>query len=260
MNKVKLFLLSICIPMAGIAQEAPNKTDAAGKKQGHWIKLDENKKKIYDGNFVNNIPDGKFTYYYPTGEVKAVSFFSKNGAVCRTKMYNIGGKVKGEGKFVNEKKDSTWKYYDEDGGLLAEENYVNGLKNGKSRVYYLNGQMAEERNWKNGVLDGPRTNYFESGGFKYKGQYVNGKVNGKVTFFHPSGKVDAEGMYVNDLKDGAWKYYEEDGKLKRTDTYSDGVLTSPDPNIITKEQEEKEKDLYKDAEMKDPFEGNYSPN
>jgi antitoxin component YwqK of YwqJK toxin-antitoxin module len=255
MNNVKLFLLLFCFPAFLFAQEAPNKTDAAGKKQGHWIKLDINKKKVYEGSFVNDVPTGKFIYYYPTGEQKAVSVFSKNGTISRTKMYSVGGKIMGEGKYVNEKKDSLWKFYDEDGGLLSEENYVNGLKDGKSKVFYLTGQLAEERTWKMGLLDGPRVNYFESGQIKYKGQYVKGKVEGKVTFYHPTGKVDAEGIYVNDLKDGAWKYYKEDGTLKRTDVYKRGVLTSPDPNIITKEQLEKEKEKYKDFELKNP-EGN----
>jgi antitoxin component YwqK of YwqJK toxin-antitoxin module len=250
----------MCLPALVIAQEAPNKTDAAGKKQGHWVKLDVNKKKVYDGNFTNDVPAGKFTYYYPTGETKAVTVFSKNGTVARTKMYNAAGKMMGEGKYISEKKDSLWKFYDEEGGLLSEENYVNGLKDGKSKVFYINGQVAEERTWKMGVLDGPRVNYFDSGQMKYRGQYIKGKVEGKVTFFHPTGKVDAEGMYVNDLKDGVWKYYNEDGTLKRTDTYSNGKLTSPDPNVIPKEQLEKEKQQYQDFELKNPMDQNYSPN
>jgi len=65
-------------------------------------------------------------------------------------------------------------------------------------------------------------------------------------------------VYVNDLKDGAWKYYNEDGTIKRTDTYSNGVLTSPDPNVIPKEQLEKEKKQYQDYDIKDPMEN--SPN
>jgi antitoxin component YwqK of YwqJK toxin-antitoxin module len=259
MNNLKLFLLLICLPAFTIAQEGPNKTDAAGKKQGYWVKLDINKKKVYEGTFVNDIPTGTFTYYYPTGEKKAVSVFSGNGKVSRTKMYTAGGKIMGEGKYVNEKKDSLWKFYDEDGGLLSEENYLNGLKDGKSKVYYTTGQLAEERTWKNGLLNGPRVSYFDGGQIKYKGQYVNGKVEGKVIFYHSTGKVDAEGQYVNDLKHGAWKYYKEDGTPKRTDTYSNGTLTSPDPNIITKEQIEKEKEKYKDFELKNPEEG-YSPN
>ena len=53
-----------------------NKTDAAGKKQGHWVKLDADKKKMYEGNFIDNIPVGKFTYYYDIGIPWSVTVFS----------------------------------------------------------------------------------------------------------------------------------------------------------------------------------------
>jgi antitoxin component YwqK of YwqJK toxin-antitoxin module len=259
--RLKLFsLLIVFLPLLGFAQEAPNKTDASGKKQGHWIKFDKDKKKVYDGNFTNDIPVGKFTYYYPTGELKAITIFSKNGTVARTKMYNLSGKVMGEGKYIDEKKDSIWKFYDEEGVLISDENYTSGLREGNSKIYYRNGQVAEEKNWKAGILNGPKTKYFEEGQVKYKGQYINGKVEGKVTFYHSSGKVDAEGIYKNDLKEGPWKYYTEDGKLKRTDMYKDGKLTSPDPNVIPNEQLEKEKQKYQDYQLKNPAEENYSPN
>lgn len=257
--KVIVLLFIQCSSFIGFAQEALNKTDASGKKQGHWIKLDKDKKKVYDGNFVNDIPTGKFTYYFPTGEVKAVTVFAKNGTIARTQMFNVNGKITGEGKYVNERKDSLWKFYDEEGVLLSDENYVNGLKEGKSKVYYRNGQIAEERDWIGGLMNGPRFKYFEGGKVKYKGQFIKGKAEGKITYYHPTGKIDAEGSYKNDLKDGAWKYYSEDGKLKRTDIYVNGRLSSPDPNVIPNEQLEKEKTKYQDFELKNPNDQNYSP-
>jgi antitoxin component YwqK of YwqJK toxin-antitoxin module len=253
-------LFMLFLPLVGLAQEVTNKTDASGKKQGHWIKLDKDKKKVYDGNFTNDLPTGKFTYYYPTGEVRALTVFSKNGSIARTQMFNIAGKIIGEGKYVNEKKDSLWKFYDEEGVLLSTENYKDGQKDGKSKIFYRNGQLAEERNWKADVLDGPRTKYFDDGQIKYKGQYINGKVEGKVTFYQVTGKIDAEGIYKNDLKDGAWKYYSEDGKLKRTDVYVNGKLQGSDKDIITNDQIEKEKKQYQDFDLKNPQDENYSPN
>ena len=119
--------------------------------------------------------------------------------------------------------------------------------------------MADERVWKDGMLNGTRSSYFEDGKIKYKSQFVNDKVEGKVVFYYQSGKIDAEGTYKNDLKEGTWKYYNEDGSAKRTDTYKDGTLTSKDANIISKEQLEKEKEKYKDFEIKNPFDGQ-SPN
>ena len=259
--KNKLFLTGVFLLFMTMvnAQDAPNKTDAAGKKQGHWIKYDDAHKKIYDGNFIDNIPVGKFTYYYDTGIPWSITVFSQNGKVARTQMFDAGGKLTGEGKYVNEKKDSIWKFYNQEGKLLSDEKYINGVKNGSFKVYYPNGQIAEEKNWKNGILEGPCKKYFESGPIKYSGQYVNGKVEGKVQYFYPSGKVDAEGIYKNDLKDGAWKYYNEDGAIKRTDVFVNGRMQGSDNNVIPKEQEEKEKKQFEQFEIKDPFEEGYKP-
>lgn len=244
------------------AQTAPNVTDAAGKKQGHWVKLDEDKKKIYEGHFENNIPVGTFTYYYDTGTPWSISVFSKNGTVARTKMFDAGGKLTGEGKFINQKKDSVWKFYNQEGKLLSDEVYLNGVKNGPAKVYYPNGQIAEEKVWKNDLLDGPCKKYFESGQIKYSGGYVKNKVEGKVTYYYGSGKVDAEGMYVNDLKNGPWKYFKEDGTLLRTDTYQWGKMTeTTDKNknrdVITKEQQAEEKKKSQQFELKDPHSNDY---
>jgi antitoxin component YwqK of YwqJK toxin-antitoxin module len=241
------------------AQEAPNVTDAAGKKQGHWIKLDDNKKKIYEGNFVNNIPVGKFTYYYDTGIPWSITHFSQNGKVARTQMFNAAGKLMGEGKYVNEKKDSLWKFYNDEGKLISEEGYVNGLKHGSSKVFYVGGQLSEEKIWKNGKLDGPVKKYFENGQLKYIGQYINDKVEGKVVFYFASGKVNAEGAYKNDLKEGTWKYYTEDGKVERTDIYVNGRMTGTDKDVLSKEEQDKERKKYEQFEIKDPYEEGYRP-
>ena len=262
MNKSFFIAIGILFSVTAFAQDAPNKTDAAGKKQGHWIKLDEDNKKIYEGNFVNNVPVGTFTYFYDTGTPWSISIFSKNGTVARAKMFDAGGKLTGEGKFINEKKDSVWKFYNQDGKLLSDEVYLNGLKNGVVKVYYTNGQVAEEKMWKNGVMEGLCKKYFESGQLKYSGGYAKNKVEGKVTYYYASGKVDAEGMYVNDLKNGPWKYYKEDGTVIRTDTYQWGKMTdSTDKNknkdVITKEQQAEEKKKSQQFELKDPHSNDY---
>jgi antitoxin component YwqK of YwqJK toxin-antitoxin module len=255
--KSSILLCLLFLNVSLFAQEAPNKLDAAGKKQGHWIKLDANKKKVYDGNFVNNKPVGKVSYYYESGIVKAEMNFSKNGTIAYAKLFHPGGKLMGVGKYVNEKKDSLWIYYDEEEVLLSKETYINGVKNGVSTVYYRTGQISETKTWKNGVLDGPVTKYFESGQVKYKGQCINGKVEGKVTYYHSSGKIDAEGLYKNDLKEGEWKYFAEDGKVKRMDKYVNGTIVGGDKNIITKEQQDAEKKKFEQFELKDPYSEEY---
>lgn len=64
-----------------------NQTDKNGKKQGKWIKKDEHNRPIYEGTFNDDKPIGEFKYYYDTGEIKTISFFSNAGSVCRTKHF-----------------------------------------------------------------------------------------------------------------------------------------------------------------------------
>jgi antitoxin component YwqK of YwqJK toxin-antitoxin module len=261
MMNIRLILPAIALfaTSAIFGQEAPNKLDASGKKQGHWIKLDENGKKMYEGNFVNNVPTGKFTYFYDNGLPWSIANFSQNGKVAHTQMFNAGGKLIGEGKYVSEKKDSVWKFYSEEGKLLSEEGYANGIKVGPSKVYYANGQVSEEKIYKAGKLDGTVKKYFENGQLKYIGKYVADKVEGKVVFYYPSGKVNAEGVYKNDLKEGPWKYYAEDGKVERTDVYVGGKMNSTDKEYISKEEQDKERKKYEQFEIKDPYQENYRP-
>jgi len=241
------------------SQNATNKTDTLGRKQGHWIKLDDDKKKMYEGDFVDNIPVGKFIYYYDNGTPWAISVFSKKGTVAYSEMFDASGTLSGEGKYINEKKDSLWKFYNHEGNLLSEENYTNGIKNGLSKVYYTNGKLVVIRNFKNGLLEGPCKKYFNNGQIKFEGNYINDKLVGHVKFYFSNGKVYTEGLYVNDLKDGTWKYYKKDGTVERTDQYINGRLQGADPNVISKEQEEKEKQQFEEFEIKDPYQEGYTP-
>lgn len=253
--KTKYFLAIILLSVTFkiTAQDAPNKTDGNGKKQGHWIKLDENKKKIYDGNFVDDIPEGKFIYYYDTGTEKAITTFSEKGKIARTKMYDVGGKLTAQGKYIDQKRDSIWKFYSPEGVVISDESYINGIKNGKYHVYYPSGGIAEEKIWKEGKLNGEVKKYFEEGQLKYHANLIDDKVEGITTYYFPSGKVQAEGLYLHDVKHGEWKYYNEDGKIKRIDKYSHGRNLEPDKDVISKEEMEKAKKKAEEAEFKDPY-------
>lgn len=257
-NNIKIISLILCLmPFYVLGQhEKLNYTDSQGKKQGHWVKLDDNNKKKYAGGFVNDIPTGKFIYYFETGTPWAITYFSENGRLTRTQMFDGGGKMTAEGKYINEKRDSVWKFYNNSEKLISIENYIKGVKDGAFVVYYSNGEIAEEKMWKKGVLEGPCNKYFETGVLKYQGLYSNNKVEGKATFFHSSGKVYAEGVYNNDMKQGKWKYYKEDGTVSRVDSYTDGKhKKGTNPNVITKEQVEKEKKESEQFEIKNPYQG-----
>lgn len=241
---IVIILLSIAYTSATFAQIGANYADEKGK-QGFWVGVDSTKKKIYEGHFVNDKPVGTFTYYYNNGSKKSEATFSPNGSQVYAKMYNIGGTFIAEGQYLNEKKDSLWRFYDaKNGKLLSTSFYRNGLKHGESKVYYPNGNVVESKMWLNGVAEGPCKKYFNNGQLRYDGNYHNNLVHGTLKFYFTNGKLYATGDYVNDLKHGDWVYNKKEGGFDHKEVYRHGKLLSEDLNLITKEQQEKERLKY----------------
>ena len=118
MKKLGLFLFFI--PFLSFSQSI-NEVDAAGKKQGVWQKTYESGKLRYKGQFKNDIPNGLFYYYYPSGELQAEKEFFHNGASAAAHIFYKNGKLKAAGLFVNELKDSTWNYFNSDSVLVMSE-------------------------------------------------------------------------------------------------------------------------------------------
>jgi antitoxin component YwqK of YwqJK toxin-antitoxin module len=248
---VILFLFSSVTAFAQTKPNTTNFTDTLGRKQGHWVRFDENKKKVYDGNFINNLPDGKFTYFYPSGAAMAVTVFSQQGKVGYTQHFNSVGVVTGEGKYVNQQKDSLWRFYDGMAKIRAEETYLDGKKNGPSKVYYETGGVSEDKNYSNDLLNGKCTKFFPNGNIKSQRNYVMGSVEGKALYNYPSGKIYAEGAYKKDVKEGTWNFYKEDGNIDKKIIYINGKSKNhEDELIISKEEEEEAKKKFEHSDPK----------
>jgi antitoxin component YwqK of YwqJK toxin-antitoxin module len=202
-------------------------TDASGKKQGYWKKKDEKTNKlVYEGEFKDDKPVGKFKYYYPNDSVQAIMYFKDGGKIAYAKLFHPSGKRMAEGKYIKEIKDSVWIFYDEKGTLLSKDKYVMGKKDGVSYVYLPDGNLAEERNFKMDVMHGPFKQYFEGKKLKGEGNYVNGNLDGKATYYFPNGVEVASGYYKMGLKNGPWIYKDEKGQVKEKEYYKNGTLAS----------------------------------
>jgi len=203
-------------------------TDASGKKQGYWKKKDEKTNHlIYEGEFKDDKPVGKFKYYYPHDTVRAIMIFKNQGTVAYAKLFHPNGKRMAEGKYINkEVKDSVWLYYDELGVLISKEKYKSGKKNGTSYVYLPDGAVSEERNYKDDIQDGEFKLYFDGKLIKGQGKYVNGLLEGKVVYKFPNGVEAAAGYYVKGNKNGPWIYKNSDGSIKEKELFKFGKLAS----------------------------------
>ncbi|MCD6069334.1 MAG: hypothetical protein K0S33_4160 [Bacteroidetes bacterium] len=217
----------LLITAFSFAQPAANKTDEKGLKQGYWVKLNPaTGKPAYKGTFKDNKPVGTFKYYYAEMDtIHSVMVFTSKPGVAYATLYFMTGKMQAKGKYVNEKKDSTWTFYDESGKLLSQETYKEGKKNGKSIVYYPNGEVSEERSYKMDVEDGSYKMYFEGKKLKGEGTYENGKLVGKNAYYYPNGTSAAIGYYTKSgQKNGVWLYKDAEGKVTSKDVYDNGKL------------------------------------
>jgi antitoxin component YwqK of YwqJK toxin-antitoxin module len=225
MNRLLLVFLIIGMNLVVFSQDSINRTDASGRRQGVWRKVDKDGHKIYDGQFKDGAPVGEFRYYYPDGKLKTVSVLSEGGKTARTVSYSSGGLKIAEGKYMNEKKDSSWRYYsDLDGVLLSEESYTSGIRNGVSTTFYPNGKITEVVYFRDGKKEGEWIQYFDDGKLKLKGRYINDEKDGLFTGYYPSGKISFSGTYKTGHMDGRWTFYEENGDVIRTDKYSEGAV------------------------------------
>ncbi|MCX6248812.1 MAG: hypothetical protein NTW10_13890 [Bacteroidetes bacterium] len=243
MKQFLFFILLALISFSGFSQEPLNKKDATGRKQGHWIKMDTAGRKIYEGQFKNDIPQGTFKYYFPGGSVKAVSVFSEDGKTTNTTTYFPNGKKNAEGKYVNEKRVGLWRFFSEfDASLVSEENYLDGKKNGIAKTYFSGKTIVEEMTWKEGKREGPWNQYFDDGKVKLQGTYKNDMKEGSLTVYYPNGQKFNTGQYLNGYPDGRWMEWDLDGKLVSTDIYDHGVLIKTDrkPEPALKEIKVKE--------------------
>jgi antitoxin component YwqK of YwqJK toxin-antitoxin module len=221
-----LFLFSVVY-----AQE--NKIDDKGLKQGLWKKYFPNTKVLdYEGNFVNDIPEGDFTYYFRNGKVKARMTYKNNGKICFTTIYHEDENnfPMAQGKFVDKQKDSLWLYWGPSGRISMEENYKNGVLDGKKRIYYVpeirtdkSVLISQDLNFKYGIQDGEQKEYFNNGVLKSITYYKNGMIEGEVITNGPNGVIALKDNYLGGAKHG-WCYaYDENGAELSKVYYKQGV-------------------------------------
>ena len=229
MKQFQVFILILLFTVSGYAQDTVNRKDASGRKQGYWTKSDTAGRKLYEGHFRDDIPYGTFRYYYPGGNLKAISVFSENGKNTKTTTFFSSGKKNAEGSFVNEKKEGLWRFFSEfDEALVSEEPFKEGLKDGVVKTFFPGKGIAEIMTWKNGIREGLWEQYFDDGSHKLHCLYKNDLKEGPVTVYFPNGTIFTAGQYKEGLPDGTWKTFDLDGKLVSTDIYDQGVLIKTD--------------------------------
>ncbi len=220
--KTYLFiLLSFCLTISVQAQN--NQLDSLGRKQGHWVEY-KGQKKIFEGFFVNNKPQGEFLRYYPSGRLMAKMQYLPDTDIVYAQLYqdHHGEQLKAKGKYIGKQKDSLWVYYSPQGSIQAEGFYNKGKRDGLWKFYHRRGVLVQEASYLSDSLEGKQTQFFTNGQTERIMHYQKGVLHGDFKVYYPEGKLRTQGQYQAGEPEGKWQYFEPDGRLKFEEWYRNG--------------------------------------
>ena len=225
MKRILFFFLFCSVSHLSHSQEAVNKTDTKGQKQGKWVSRYPGGNPKYEGYFYQNKPIGEWKRFHENGKIKAIMTYRSNSERVMASLFDEEGKLYAKGVFEGTLRDSTWEFYSGE-LLLSIENYHLGKKNGKAIGFDQNGKKIWERELKNDLPDGNEVQFDPSGIKRKEIYYKEGKRNGPAFFYDENGVKTLEGGYMDDLSDGIWKFFGKDGKLQYQIEYNKGEVVN----------------------------------
>ena len=197
------------------------------EKSGRYI-IYESKKKgkeydsytdilIYEGEYLNELKNGKGKEYYSNGQLKF------------------------EGEYLKGKRNGEGREYDH-GGLIFEGTYINGIKNGIGKEFYSKGiSLFNINNTYEHQKFMDKKDFYSKNQLKFYGLYKNGKKwsgiwfdifnnilyelkdgKGLVKEYNEHNSLLFDGQYDNGEKNGIGKEYTPNGTLLFEGVYLNG--------------------------------------
>jgi antitoxin component YwqK of YwqJK toxin-antitoxin module len=211
-------------PPVGKAGTDYNVNNAKSQKQGLWYRTYAEGGLYYAGYFQDGKPQAGSTmwYFYQGGQLMAVHTFRSNIDIVDAVTYFKNGALQSRGKYLQQKKDSTWEFYTESGYLTSREDFAKDMRNGNVLIFYPDGRVMHEGKYTDDKLNGSVKEYFPDGTPKLQGSCVNDMYDGKVVQYQKNGLKLSEGSYAAGVKQGEWLFYLENGKLQMQVLYDKG--------------------------------------
>jgi antitoxin component YwqK of YwqJK toxin-antitoxin module len=82
-----------------------------------------NKQMQMQGEYKNNLRDGKWTYWHENGKLWSEGFFKAGKSDGKRTTYYDNGKVRYVGYYKEDNRVGKWSFFDENGRLLQEVDY-----------------------------------------------------------------------------------------------------------------------------------------
>lgn len=188
------------------------------KREGPWQEFFEDGQVKGEVDYTYN--KGRYTEYYPTGEIKSVGPKSGAKSVGLWKYYYKDGSVQAEGLYQNGKRIDNWMFYHQNGKPSAIGNYNAGKAEGDWVYYYDNGQVSSKGSFMNGRKSGFWGLFYEDG--VNKGEVDFDAGTGEYKEYYKSGNIRLRGTVIDDKNEGVWKYYYENGQLEGECKFENG--------------------------------------
>lgn len=179
---------------------------------GTWF---SNGMKVAEGKLINNLPVGKWIYYYNNGFPEEAGTFAgakKHGKwIAYLNPTELLKLLKADTLSI----DSTVSLESLANKPLEISLFRNGIRHGEFiRFSYWSGEKpVSVSNFLNGRQHGKQIGYYRDGTPYYFQNFVNGKIDGIERIYYRSGQLREEGTYENGKTSGEFKAYYEDGRL-----------------------------------------------
>lgn len=187
----------------------------------------------------------EWTYYYPSGEERAVGNYKDDLKVGNWKYYFESGILEQTGNYLKDKPEGPWVWYYPNEQVRKEEEYVFGLEDGPMTEYSDSGTVIVQGEYIEGLKEGEWTytygkikmvgkyfegqkngtwihTYIDNGQVSYEGRYEVGMEVGKHIYYYINGQVSKRGNYVQGKRDGIWEFFNESGIMTLTIEYNEG--------------------------------------
>lgn len=191
-----------------------------------------------EGYYVDGKMNGKWTYYYENGVIKATGHFSNGDGGNISKFSGIprngrnglwifnyeNGKINSELNFKNGKQHGKQIDWYENGRIMRQATFKDDLLNGKSVTWYDNGQKMSEGKYKDGTKNGLWRGWYENSQKEREGTFRNGELNGKNTVWYENGQLKYKWYYKDGIEHGKHIAFYENGNKKYEHIYKDSLL------------------------------------
>ncbi len=244
--RLTLFLTALLASSLGLTGQKPglswptgtegvdyNRPDAAGRKNGPWVRVWNSNPKIlyYRGQFDHGVPVGIWEFYYKTGELQSKVDHVRDTTENYVVNYDQSMHTPiSEGRYLGRlvggtwtrEKTGPWKLYNASGMKIAEEQYQQNQLHGECRYFYPSGKLYQVVYYEAGEKEGPSTEYYEDERKKLACYYRDGVFDGNFIHYYPNGAKQFEGQYVRGVKTGVWTHYHSNATVELTLSYENG--------------------------------------